>query len=92
MILVCGPTNWHDGLLVAGCYCCSNQGCCKFATHFGTGHGPFSHLFDGRFIPRVLPGTKWKVSLKQSLHITCSILFSPSIARGCIRDDVPSSH
>ncbi|XP_052817340.1 deoxynucleoside triphosphate triphosphohydrolase SAMHD1-like isoform X2 [Mya arenaria] len=24
------------------------------------GHGPFSHLFDGMFIPAVLPGSKWK--------------------------------
>uniref|UniRef100_A0A673B532 HD domain-containing protein n=1 Tax=Sphaeramia orbicularis TaxID=375764 RepID=A0A673B532_9TELE len=24
------------------------------------GHGPFSHLFDGNFIPKVRPGHKWK--------------------------------
>uniref|UniRef100_A0A673HI74 Deoxynucleoside triphosphate triphosphohydrolase SAMHD1 n=1 Tax=Sinocyclocheilus rhinocerous TaxID=307959 RepID=A0A673HI74_9TELE len=24
------------------------------------GHGPFSHLFDGMFIPKVRPGEKWK--------------------------------
>ncbi|KAL6483240.1 hypothetical protein MHYP_G00081120 [Metynnis hypsauchen] len=24
------------------------------------GHGPFSHLFDGMFIPKVRPGIKWK--------------------------------
>ncbi|KAK7131747.1 hypothetical protein R3I93_018343 [Phoxinus phoxinus] len=24
------------------------------------GHGPFSHLFDGLFIPKVRPGEKWK--------------------------------
>ncbi|XP_019368628.1 PREDICTED: deoxynucleoside triphosphate triphosphohydrolase SAMHD1 isoform X2 [Gavialis gangeticus] len=24
------------------------------------GHGPFSHMFDGRFIPLVRPGLKWK--------------------------------
>lgn len=24
------------------------------------GHGPFSHLFDGKFIPYMCPGTKWK--------------------------------
>ncbi|CAI8021438.1 Deoxynucleoside triphosphate triphosphohydrolase SAMHD1 [Geodia barretti] len=24
------------------------------------GHGPFSHVFDGKFIPRVLPKSKWK--------------------------------
>ena len=23
------------------------------------GHGPFSHVFDGQFIPTVLPGSKW---------------------------------
>ena len=25
------------------------------------GHGPFSHMFDGLFIPEVRPGYKWKV-------------------------------
>ena len=25
------------------------------------GHGPFSHMFDGLFIPRVNPGSGWKV-------------------------------
>ncbi|KAJ3405106.1 hypothetical protein CcCBS67573_g01082 [Chytriomyces confervae] len=24
------------------------------------GHGPFSHIFDGHFIPRVRPGSNWK--------------------------------
>lgn len=27
------------------------------------GHGPFSHVFDGRFIPAVIGPDKWKVSL-----------------------------
>ncbi|XP_048244692.1 deoxynucleoside triphosphate triphosphohydrolase SAMHD1-like [Haliotis rufescens] len=25
------------------------------------GHGPFSHVFDNFFIPRVVPGSKWKI-------------------------------
>ena len=25
------------------------------------GHGPFSHLFDGLFIPKARPGCDWKV-------------------------------
>ena len=25
------------------------------------GHGPFSHMFDGVFIPAVMPGSKWHV-------------------------------
>ena len=25
------------------------------------GHGPFSHMFDGLFIPQARPGSKWKV-------------------------------
>lgn len=27
------------------------------------GHGPFSHMFDGLFIPEARPGYKWKVKL-----------------------------
>ncbi|XP_071332525.1 deoxynucleoside triphosphate triphosphohydrolase SAMHD1-like isoform X2 [Trachinotus anak] len=34
------------------------------------GHGPFSHLFDGMFIPKALPGKKWKeASLKMFDHM-----------------------
>lgn len=29
------------------------------------GHGPFSHMFDGMFIPKVRPGEKWKVSVEK---------------------------
>ena len=34
-----------------------------------TGHGPFSHMFDALFIPKVLPDTTWKVSLHKSYNI-----------------------
>ncbi|XP_046707250.1 deoxynucleoside triphosphate triphosphohydrolase SAMHD1-like isoform X1 [Silurus meridionalis] len=36
------------------------------------GHGPFSHLFDGMFIPRVRPDSKWKhedASVKMFKHL-----------------------
>ncbi|KAF5892445.1 deoxynucleoside triphosphate triphosphohydrolase SAMHD1, partial [Clarias magur] len=36
------------------------------------GHGPFSHLFDGLFIPKVCPGSKWKhetASVKMFDHL-----------------------
>ena len=32
------------------------------------GHGPFSHLFDGKFIPKVLPNNKWKVCVSTSMQ------------------------
>ena len=35
------------------------------------GHGPFSHLFDGLFIPQARPGYKWKV-----LNISTSYIIS----------------
>ncbi|KAJ8257847.1 hypothetical protein GJAV_G00190380 [Gymnothorax javanicus] len=38
------------------------------------GHGPFSHMFDGMFIPKTRPGYKWKVFLTP----TSLDSFSPS--------------
>uniref|UniRef100_A0A8C5S8S5 HD/PDEase domain-containing protein n=1 Tax=Laticauda laticaudata TaxID=8630 RepID=A0A8C5S8S5_LATLA len=32
------------------------------------GHGPFSHMFDGRFIPLARPGLKWKSHLNRSAN------------------------
>jgi len=34
----------------------------KYSCFLFSGHGPFSHLFDGKFIPTVRPNKKWKVS------------------------------
>ena len=42
---------------------------CPFIT---AGHGPFSHLFDGKFIPKVLPESKWKVN--KNLHFLINIV------------------
>ena len=35
--------------------------CNKSNLHNFSGHGPFSHLFDGKFIPFMDPSSKWKV-------------------------------
>ena len=35
---------------------------CNFI-FFQQGHGPFSNLFDQLFVPKVHPGTVWKVSI-----------------------------
>ena len=36
------------------------------------GHGPFSHMFDGLFIPEARPGYKWKVKIiNKCIHILC---------------------
>lgn len=32
------------------------------------GHGPFSHMFDGKFIPAARPDYKWKVVWAFLLH------------------------
>ena len=34
----------------------------KYLCFLFSGHGPFSHLFDGKFIPAVRPDSEWKVS------------------------------
>ena len=36
------------------------------------GHGPFSHMFDGIFLPEARPTPKWKVGL--FTHVLCYIL------------------
>lgn len=33
-----------------------------FMLYSSAGHGPFSHMYDGMFIPKVRPGYKWKVN------------------------------
>ena len=33
------------------------------------GHGPFSHMFDGLFIPEARPGYKWKVKIIRSSYV-----------------------
>ncbi|KAJ8016325.1 hypothetical protein DPEC_G00006020 [Dallia pectoralis] len=38
------------------------------------GHGPFSHMFDGLFIPKIRPGSQWKhetASLAMFDHLVC---------------------
>ena len=36
------------------------------------GHGPFSHMFDGLFIPEARRGYKWKVKIiTKCKHILC---------------------
>ena len=39
---------------------------------FVLGHGPFSHMYDGRVIPKARPGFEWKVSFKviEAYHLS----------------------
>lgn len=46
--------------------------------YYFLGHGPFSHMFETRFIHKVKPGTDWKVSL-WIFESTSSILGSSLI-------------
>ncbi len=40
-------------------------------THTRTiGHGPFSHMFDGSFIPQAIPGSHWKVGVLDCMKCT----------------------
>uniref|UniRef100_A0A4W5K0L1 Deoxynucleoside triphosphate triphosphohydrolase SAMHD1 n=1 Tax=Hucho hucho TaxID=62062 RepID=A0A4W5K0L1_9TELE len=44
------------------------------------GHGPFSHMFDGMFIPKVRPESKWKheeASLAMFDHLVCENALEP---------------
>ncbi|NXE39843.1 SAMH1 triphosphohydrolase, partial [Ptilorrhoa leucosticta] len=48
------------------------------------GHGPFSHMFDGRFIPLTRPDLKWK-------HETASVqMFEHLIASNKLEEDMKS--
>ena len=44
---------------------------CLFSCVF-IGHGPFSHMFDGMFIPHMRPGKKWKVETPDIHTPTCN--------------------
>jgi len=46
------------------------------------GHGPFSHLFDGLFIPSVRPGCKWKVNIYYVVW-QCTYIFHMKAYRYC---------
>ncbi|XP_071233638.1 deoxynucleoside triphosphate triphosphohydrolase SAMHD1-like [Salvelinus alpinus] len=44
------------------------------------GHGPFSHMFDGKFIPKVRPELKWKhekASREMFDHLVCENVLEP---------------
>ncbi|NP_001357539.1 deoxynucleoside triphosphate triphosphohydrolase SAMHD1 isoform 3 [Mus musculus] len=48
------------------------------------GHGPFSHMFDGRFIPRARPEKKWKhPSLGQHSGCFCSWVCVSALTVAC---------
>ncbi|KAI4892676.1 hypothetical protein NFI96_028025 [Prochilodus magdalenae] len=56
------------------------------------GHGPFSHLFDGSFIPEVRPGLKWKheqASVKMFDHLVKENNLEPVMEKyGLTPDDL----
>uniref|UniRef100_A0AAZ3Q8E5 Deoxynucleoside triphosphate triphosphohydrolase SAMHD1 n=1 Tax=Oncorhynchus tshawytscha TaxID=74940 RepID=A0AAZ3Q8E5_ONCTS len=46
------------------------------------GHGPFSHMFDGMFIPKVRPESKWnheEASLAMFDHLVCENALEPAM-------------
>ncbi|KAI5627234.1 deoxynucleoside triphosphate triphosphohydrolase SAMHD1 [Silurus asotus] len=56
------------------------------------GHGPFSHLFDGMFIPRIRPDYKWKhedASVKMFEHLVEKNNLQPVMEKyGVIKKDL----
>lgn len=46
-----------------------------------SGHGPFSHMFDGMFIPKARPAITWKVIINNHIQspLACCFPFSKSI-------------
>ncbi|XP_020332599.1 deoxynucleoside triphosphate triphosphohydrolase SAMHD1 isoform X3 [Oncorhynchus kisutch] len=55
------------------------------------GHGPFSHMFDGMFIPKVRPESKWnheEASLAMFDHLVCENALEPAMkAHGLVLPD-----
>nr|XP_060628356.1 deoxynucleoside triphosphate triphosphohydrolase SAMHD1 [Anolis sagrei ordinatus] len=58
------------------------------------GHGPFSHMFDGRFIPRARPGFQWKhedASVQMFEHLISSNKLRPEMESYGLKlnEDIP---
>ena len=63
----------------------------KYLYFLFSGHGPFSHLFDGKFIPTVRPELKWKVSYVFINIKFCVVCYSITNTLGSHCPSLPAS-